>query len=151
MGLGIKNYFALAASMSVTSSTALATATGMVLTVATGQTWNIRGFFPFSVAGTAPGAKFALTPSGALTSYVASWLMWDLTTATKVLFSGDTQVAQAAFGATLNVTGDHLQEVNATIVFAAAGTLSLQFAQNVSDAAASVLIAGSFMECTLVS
>jgi hypothetical protein len=150
MALGIKQYFALAANFAVTTNTTLATVTGMSLTVSAAQKWNIRCFLPFLVAGTAPGAKVNLTPSAAATSYVASFLMWDLTTATAVLFAGQTFVASTAFGATLNVTGDHLIEINATIVASAAGTIDLQYAQNVSDAAASTLIAGAFMECPLI-
>lgn len=145
MSTGIKNVFRLAATQSVTSSTALVTATGLSIPIAANQELHIRGCLVVTV-GAAGGVAAQLTAPAAPTYYLNSWQLNNTvapSTATAV------QAAQATFGNALANAGTHFIWFEFHLVNGVtAGTVAVQFAQNSSNATACQLLRGSWMETT---
>lgn len=146
---GLRSLIYLAASQPITASTALVTATGMSFNLGAGKSAKVRGWAPFSLAGTASGAKFQVTPSQVPTTYLLSWKLFSGASTGSLAAFAD-QTASAAFSNALASAANHLLEFECYVVANLACSVSLQFAQLVSDAAAITMLAGSSMELTLI-
>lgn len=146
---GIQNFYSVAAAFAKVNNT-LANVPELVAAIGAGQRAHVRLYLPITLAGTAGGAAFFLTIPAAPASFVQTNILIDLTTATPVFFAGSTVTTSAAFGATLNVAGNHVALIETTFVNGAtAGNIQLQFAQNVTNASASTLLIGAYMAVTL--
>lgn len=145
MSRGISNVFRLAASQAVSSSVALVTATGMTIPIAANQELHARIKVYFSV-GASGGCRFQVTvPAGVVSFNNAITLQNTVAPATVTAV----QIASAAFTNALANAGNHFLEMEVHVVNGVnAGSVSLQFAQNTSDATPINLFRGSWMETT---
>jgi hypothetical protein len=149
MSIGVFRNFQLAALFSKVNST-LADVPGFTTPVAAGQKVKFRFYLPINLVGAAGGAKFSVDVPAAPALFVQSSILIDQTTATPVFFplgTVGTIVAPAAVGGTLTVIGRHVAIIEGSLVNGVtAGNIKLQFAQNVTNATASELSAGAWME-----
>lgn len=142
-GVGIRSYASQAADAPVTSSTALINSQ-LTTSIAAGQHVHIRFNVPFALAGTAPGIKLQVTGPSGTTSYNVSAVYYS-DADTVVLVSDIT--TEGAIGFTLATIGNHVAIVDADIIAGTvAGNVTLQFAQNVSNASATTILKGAFAE-----
>lgn len=133
--------------LTATSNTTLATATGLSINLTAGATYRIRGHL-YGTAAAAGGLKAQLIASNSLS----------LTSAeiTGVNYNGvttnarTTVTALAADFANSNAAYTDC-EFEGTLVVNAAGTINLQAAQNTSNASSTTVLAGSFMEVRRIS
>jgi len=149
MGIGVFRNFQLAATLSKVNST-LADVSGFTTPIAAGQKMKFRFYLPVNLVGAAGGVKFSVDVPAAPSVFVQTNILIDQTTATPVFFplgAVGTIVTPGAVGATLTVIGRHVVLIEGSIVNGTtAGNLKLQFAQNVTNATASELTAGAWME-----
>ncbi len=144
---GIRTICVLAADKAVVSSVTLSNVTGMVFAAAAKTKYIIEATLPFALAGTAPGFKFELLTPTAPTYYMQNtFVVADDATITLE----STITAAAAIGNTLANVGNHVIKVMAYLECDVAGSVQLQWAQNVSDAAATTLLKGAVMNITQV-
>lgn len=146
---GIRNILYLTATQAVTSSTTLVNVTEGVFALAAGKSCRVKGWIPFSLAGTASGAKFEVLPPTTPTLYLLSWKLYSgASTGTLAAFAD--QTTAAAFSNALASAANHLLEFDAFITANAAGNVALQFAQLVSDAGAITLLSGGSLDVTFL-
>jgi hypothetical protein len=125
-----------AAQFDKTTDTAFATITGFSFNVEAGRTYLLRGWFPATFTAVGSG-KFQLTGTATMTAIVAQWAC--LNNGTGAFTNSAKQTAlTTAFNATAGAT-DAVVYLDATITVNAAGTLTVQFAQLVSNGTSSVL------------
>jgi hypothetical protein len=142
--IGQRTIIQQAANQVVTASTT-AVATDLSTSLTVGQKCHIRYAVPFTLAGTASGIKFLVNAPGSPTTYVSSVEIF-ADDATLGLVSVIT--TEAAQGVTLANAGNHMAIIDVTVDNATAGALSLDFAQNVSDAGAVTILKGATAEIT---
>ncbi len=141
-GLAARN----SAAFDVTSSTTLAAVTGLTRNVEASRVYAFRAYLQ-TTANVAGGVKFAV--SGTATATAISY--------EGVLTSGGALVAQARSTALDGVvcasttTTAGTCEIEGVIVVNAAGTLTIQFAQNNSDAGASSVLANQYFQLIPIS
>jgi len=123
---------------SKTSDTTLADITGLTHTVVTGGVYRLRAIL-FVISGASGGVKVAISGSATATTINYSCII------NLVQISSTLTAIDASFGATAvfnKVTIDGWIDV------AAGGTLTIKFAQNVSNGTASTVYPGSWWEVT---
>lgn len=137
--LGLRKIIYLDANSTVNGSVVLVTPTGFSISVQSGKKYILRAKL-YTTTGATPGIKIQFTNSAVATLYQASALLIDKDTPTITPFS---IVASASMG-----VADDIDTIDAefTCVPSADGTIALQFAQQVSDASNTVILAGSFIE-----
>lgn len=120
-----------------TNDTTLATVTGLSVTVESGKTYRFEAVL-YTTSNVAGGVQFAISSSGATTIIYEA-----------IVFSASAVVAQTrattagtAVGAITAVTAAYCR-ITGSIVTSAAGSLAVQFAQNVSNGTASSVLVGS--------
>jgi len=147
--VGTRTICVLAADFPRTASTVLTNVTGMSFPAVANGKYLVRMSLPFSLAGVAPGFKFQVTVPAAGTSFMQrTFVVADDATITLE----SVIVASASIGNTLANAGNHTIEVFMYIENGAtAGTVQLQWAQNVSDAAATTILKGAIMDIVQVS
>jgi len=149
MGIGVFRNFQLAALVSKVNSTLL-DVPGFTTPIAAGQKMKFRFYLPINLLGAAGGAKFRVDVPAAPSVFIQTSILIDQVTATPVFFplgAAGTIAAPADVGATLTVVGRHIAIIEGSLVNGVtAGNLKLQFAQNVTNATASELSAGAWME-----
>lgn len=121
-----------------TSDTALANITGMSLTLTAGLTYGFEATL-YTTSNIAGGVKAAIAGTATATSIIYECQTFNTTTlsaATRATALG------TAVGAVTAVTVA-LMKITGTITVNAGGTLTVQFAQNVSNAAASSVLGNS--------
>lgn len=122
-------------------------ATDLTIPIAANQRMTGTFFCPLSVAGAASGAQFQLVvPAGGTLYQLQYQILNGVTPAVAVT---DIFLASAAFSNALANIGDHCASGIFSIANGAtAGSITMQFAQLVTDAAAATLLAGAFMQVT---
>ena len=120
-----------------TSNTTLANITGLTANVATSGTYKFRAVL-YTTSDVTAGVKFSIGGTAVATSIIYEALVTDagLTTQTR-----GTALA-ATVGAVTAVTAAYCV-IEGIITVTTAGTLTVQFAQNVSNAVSSVVLVGS--------
>lgn len=140
--IGIRNIFKQTTTLSVASSAALVDSQ-IIIPIAASQTVSaiLRLFFTVGAAG---GIRLQVTTPAAPTSFLASILLANTVAPSQAVAI---QTASAAFTNALANAGSHWADIALNVVNGTtAGNLTLQFAQNTSDATAAQLLAGSFAE-----
>ena len=124
-----------------TSDTTLANVTGLSATVAAAGVYCIRAVL-FTSANIAGGVKSAISGTATATSFAASIMTFDLTG------SANKQDFVTALGSSSGITTATAAKIviDGTIVVNAGGTITVQFAQNASNAAASSVLVGSYLD-----
>jgi hypothetical protein len=123
-----------------TSSTVLANVTNLSINVEAGKTYGITAKLP-TVSNVAGGVKFAIGGTATATSI---WYEGELHSAGTI-----TQTRAAALAAevcAVTAVTAATCYINGTIVVNAAGTLTIQFAQNASNGTASSVIVGASLK-----
>lgn len=144
-GIGLRSFAVQDVSDTVASST-VEVSTDLTTTIAANQKIHITYYIPVTLGGTAPGVKFLVNAPASPTYFVSSVVLF--TDADSVGYS-NTIFAEAAQGVTLANAGDHFVKIDVTVINGAtAGTVVLQFAQNVSDIAVTVVRRGAYAEIT---
>jgi hypothetical protein len=122
-----------------TSDTTLANITGLTATLKAGLTYKFRAVL-FTSSNTSGGVKFAI--AGTATATAIRYQIDYTNNATNAFLLNSPQTALAgAAGVTATAAG--LCVIEGLITVNAAGTLTVQFAQNASNAAASSVLVGS--------
>lgn len=126
-----------------TSSATLATVTGLSVPVIAGATYNCEARL-YTTSGVAGGLKVALagTTSMTATSTIYSAALYD--TGTALVSLSRTTTFGTGLGATTTVSAANIQ---GSVVVNASGNLVVQAAQNAADGVASVVLAGSYINC----
>lgn len=130
----------VATSFSATSNVALANITGLTANVAAGRTYKIRAVL-FTTSAATGGVKFAVGGTATATSIIYE----GLTTNAGLITQSRGAAMATTVGAVTAVTAAHVV-IEGIITVNAAGTITIQFAQNVSDVTSSVVLAGSNLE-----
>ena len=128
------------AGFTATSNTVLANITALTVTVAAGKTYMFRVWAP-TTATTAGGVQFAIAGTATATyiTYEGNLEGGGLFTQTRAAALATAVCSSAtATTSTANITG--------SITVNAGGTLTVQFAQATSNAAASTVLQGSYFE-----
>lgn len=142
-GVGVRTYAVQDVADTVTASTT-PVATELTTPIAAGQKLHIRYYVPITLGGTAPGIKFLVNAPSGVVTYQSG----------VTIFADDDSVAlvsqissEAAQGVTLAKAGNHIAIIDATVFNGStAGSVALEFAQNVSDNAATIVQKGAFAE-----
>lgn len=127
----------VATSFSATANTTLANITGLTANCAAGKTYKITANIYTTSAATG-GVKFAVGGTATATSIIYE----GLTTNGGLITQSRGAAMATTVGAVTAVTAAYVT-IEGLIVVNAAGTITIQFAQNVSDATSSVVLAGS--------
>lgn len=141
-----KYWIAKDADQSLNTSTVLVNDTQLAFALSNNtDIWWFKFMVGFNLAGAASGYKFAIT--GPTTPANVRYRT--------AVFNGvspgalSAAVALGAFGTSVGVTlaqsGDHYAEIEGVVEGGGAGSVTLQFAQNVSDAAAITIKRGSIL------
>jgi hypothetical protein len=143
--IGTRTILQQATADTVTSSTTTI-ATELTTPIAANQKLHIRYYVPITLGGTAPGIKFLVNAPSGVSIYKSG----------AVIYADDSTIAlvsqissEAAQGVTLANAGNHIAIIDVSIVNGStAGDVVLEFAQNVSDAAATIVQAGAVADIT---
>lgn len=144
---GIRSVNVRASNLAIVSNIVLATL-GLAVPAGANSRHHIRWWIPFSEAAAVAGIKFQLINPAAITSMVLSFFITNLVT--KATDNAGLQTASAAFTGTGASIGNYLAVVECQIINGVnAGSLDLQVSQGVSDAGATTILLGAYVEDTL--
>jgi lysophospholipase L1-like esterase len=129
-----------------TSSTALANITGLTASLAAGKTYRFEAIL-YTTSNVAGGVQFAIAGTSTATSIIYEDLVNDANT--NAAQTRATALATAVGGVTA-VTNAY-SKITGTITVNAAGTLTVQFAQNASNGTASSVLVGSTFVVTQIN
>ena len=135
----------VSADVSVTSNTTLANVTGLTANVAASGTYRFEARLYTTSANTG-GVKFAIGGTATATDIIYE----GVTTDAGVITQTRAGALATTVGAVTNVTTAYTV-ITGTITVNAAGTLTVQFAQNASDGTASVVKRGSTFVLTEIN
>lgn len=138
-----------AADQSLDTSITPTAITSFSLDLLAGKTYKFRAYVPFSLAGVASGYRFQVTGPATPTIITYSMKAYNGVNGTLALMAVKTALSSELTGA-LAAIGTHCLEVDGTIKTDGAGSLGIEFAQNVSDAGAIVVLKGAYLEARLV-
>jgi hypothetical protein len=134
------------ADQAITSSTTFADATGVTIALEANKVYRFLVHVPFNLAGIISGYKFQLLGPTSPTNYIASTKLLNTVAGTLLGATVQTALGTAVNGG-LATSGNHVFEVSGVIENGAnAGSLKLQFAQNVSDGSAITIKRGAFIQ-----
>lgn len=143
---GILNNLRLAANKVATSSTVLATL-GLQIPIAANEKIHVRYWLPFTEAGATAGIGFEMLVPAAGSSYLLSFFINNLVASHVAVDNAGLQTGAALFTGTGANIGNYLAAIEADVVNGAtAGVIDLQFAQKVSDAGATTVLAGGYVQ-----
>lgn len=128
-------------SFAKTTDTTLANITGLTRNVEAGRTYTFRAELDTTAAATG-GVKFAVSGTATATSINYSGVLLDGTTV--LANTRATALGTTVCAVTTSTAGTCT--IKGTIVVNAAGTLTLQFAQNASDAGASTVLVNQSLQ-----
>lgn len=131
------------ADFSRTSSTVLTNITGLSRPVAAGEVYAFRAIL-FTTSHVAGGVKFAIGGTATATSLIAEARVFDASTLATVGTSRVTAMATTLGDVTVVAVAQCT--IEGLIVVNAAGTITIQLAQNASNGTASTVLAGSYFE-----
>jgi hypothetical protein len=148
MSIGITNKFLLGANKVATSTTVLAPL-GLLVPVVPNQKVHLKYWLPFTEAAGTAGIGFELLTPAAVTSYLLSFFINNLVATHVAVDNAALLSAAALFTGTGANAGNYLATIEATIINGVnGGNLDLMFAQKVSDAGATTVLAGGYLEVT---
>jgi hypothetical protein len=124
-----------------TTDTALANITGLSVNVEAGRTYSFEALL-FVDADATGGSKYAIAGTATATAIIYEVALIDNATNAFTITSRQTALGGAA-GQAGTTAG--LCRISGTITVNAAGTLTVQFAQNASNGTSSVLVGSSFI------
>jgi len=130
----------VASDFSVTSSTTLVNVTGLTFTVKAGGKYRFSAEL-FTTSNAASGVKAAISGTATMTSIVYDGHSMNNSSIT----STRATALSTAVGAITAVTTAHIT-IKGIMTVNAEGTVTVQFAQNVSGGTASIVLAGSYFE-----
>lgn len=135
-------YTRVVSNFSVTSSAALVNVTGLSVTLIAGKTYSFQAklYFTSNAAG---GVQAAV--GGTVTPSSIAYTGYTITGSNTIVGFQPANILGTAVG-TITATTLGLIDISGTIVVTTGGTLTIQFAQNVSNAAASTVLAGSWFK-----
>ncbi len=122
-----------------TSDTTLANITGLSVTLISGRTYTFLAKL-FTSSTNTGGVKVAMGGTATATA-----IRYDVITHDNAAVAGQSRQTALAGAAGVTAVTAAQVEIAGTITCNAAGTLTVQFAQNVSDAAASSVLVGSWL------
>lgn len=128
----------------VTSSTTLATVTGLSVPLQAGRSYSFDVYLSCTDAA-AGGVKAAISGDGVLTATSIIYDGWALDANTIKGQANATALATAVASTTTTATSGIVIRIKGTITVNVAGTLNVQFAQNTSNGTASTVKQGSYM------
>lgn len=131
----------------VTASTTLVTVTGLSVSLVAGGTYILESYLP-ATAGASGGAKVAFGTSDTLTATSISYTGKNFNGTTLNANTTTTTLGNAV-GAATAVTTDLM--LNGTIVVNAAGTLTVQIAQNASNATPTSALVNGYLRATRIA
>lgn len=129
------------ADFSVTSNTTLADITGLSVTLVAGRNYAFEAFLPYS-ANVSGGVKFGT--GGTVTTTRFRLVATIHNTGGGTIADLNNTGSTGAIGGLTATTGGWV-EVRGYVTVNAGGTFTLQFAQNASNAAASLVVGGAYM------
>ena len=133
---------------SVTGNTA-PQSTPLSLELQPNSSYSLELNAPFNLAGIVPGYKFILNgPTSPLRTCINPRIVTSLGT---IVSQGIITGFGTGSVAALATASNHVFEARGVVATTEGGTLSLSFAQNVSDAAAIMLRAGAYISATKIS
>lgn len=145
-GVGTRSYIHADINDTVVSSAVLENSV-FTTPIAAGQKVHIHYSLPFSLAGTAPGIKFQVTTPVNPVLYSSVAKIYNGAGDSLVLV--DNITTAAAQGFTLAATGNHYAEIDFDLQNGStAGSVVLQFAQNVSNSSNTILQKGAWADVT---
>jgi hypothetical protein len=131
------------ANQALTSQATPQNSTNLVATVAANKAYYVRATLPFALAGIASGYKFAVTGPASPSVVRLTGVVNNGVTIAVAGIATVTALGTVTGGA-LAAIGDHYAEIEGTFVNGStAGTLQVQFSQNVSDSSAVTLYKGA--------
>lgn len=125
-----------------TSNTTLANITGLTSTLVAGKFYKFEAIL-YTTSNSAGGVKFAVAGTATATNIIYEGVTTDAGLTTQ----GRGTALATSVGAVTAVTAGYTR-ITGTIQCNAAGTLTIQFAQNASNAAASSVLVGSTFQVT---
>lgn len=140
VNLGMSESTVVSTQFDKTSDTTLANITGLSVSVAAGKKYRFEAVL-YTTSNVAGGVKFAIGGTATATAVIYEAVVWqtgqDVATGTQRATALATAVGDvtAVTTAYIRITG--------TITVSAAGTLTVQFAQNASNGSASSVLVGS--------
>lgn len=129
-------------SFSKTSDTTLANITGITVNLEAAKVYKFRAVL-FTTSNVAGGVKAAISGTATMTSITYHGKTYELIS--KTVGTARATALGTTVGDITAVTAA-LVEIEGTCVVNAAGTLTVQFAQNASHGTSSVVLAGSYLE-----
>ena len=121
-----------------TSSTTLSDVTGLTATVVAGKTYRFEATL-YTTSGISGGVKTAIAGTCTATNIIAQ----EFTTSSGSLQSSNRSTSLAGVLTNITLVSAAYTVIKGTITVNAAGTLTVQFAQNASDGTASSVLVGS--------
>jgi hypothetical protein len=144
--IGIRTVIFVPAGVTTISNVVLGAVTGLTQAVKAASTWWFRFWIPFSVGATG-GVKFQVVVPAAPTLFTLNWKLYQGGTGPGTLLDTANQSASAAFANAAAGAGSNLMEATLYLINGVnPGSVTLQFAQNSSVAAALTIIQGGIME-----
>ncbi len=140
--MGLSNIAQVAADFSVTSSATLINVTGLSVNAAPARTYSFNAYLNCTCAA-AGGVKAAI--GGTCTATNLIYDGWVRETNGIKGQANSTTLGGAVASSTTTATSGIVIEIKGTITSNATGTLTVQFAQNTSNATASVVKRGSYL------
>ncbi len=125
-----------------TTNTSLSTVTGLSIALAAGRTYSFRAYLHVSPDAVG-GHKYAIDTPDTLTATAIIYQVNSTNNSTNANIINSRQTALGGAIGVVSGTADYT-EIVGTITVNVAGTLAVQFAQNVSSGTSSILV-GSFM------
>lgn len=138
----MESYYILKdADQSITNSTTLANDTQLTFPLTnTTDTWYFKFIIGFNLAGATSGYKFAITGPATPTNTRYSIKVFNGVAVGALSDSVGLGAFGTAAAVTLAVAGDHYAEIEGSVEGNGAGSVTLQFAQNVLDAVNSITV-----------
>lgn len=136
------------ADKSWTSDTALATVTGLTLSLTAAKTYNCNGHLTVTASGASGGVRVALSASDGLTATSASFTAANYNGTTNNARSTTTSLGVAIGGATAVATDIY---IDGAIVVNEAGSISVSASQNASNATTTTVGKNSTFYCVRVN
>lgn len=124
-----------------TTNTTLANVTGLTVNVSAGKTYQFQAVLYVDAAAVG-GSKYAIAGTATATAIIYEILLVDNTSNSNTITSRQTALAGAS-GQAGTTAG--FCRITGLITVNAAGTLTVQFAQNVSNGTSSVLVGSNFV------
>jgi hypothetical protein len=146
---GLRSVNVRASNLAIASNLVLQTL-GLAVPAAARSRHHIRWWIPFTEAAGVAGIGFELINPAAIGSMVLSFFITNLVAGHVATDNAGLQTAAALFTGTGANAGNYLAVVEAEIINGVnAGSFDLQVAQKVSDAGATTILAGAYVEDTV--